>query len=241
MSHRINDPDVVRAEYASERGLAGRRDAYFRHPTTGPDTFEIALTALGRKEPKRVLEVGCGFGDLAVRVGEELGAEVVAVDLSPRMVEIARGRGVDARVGDVQELAFTDGEFDCAVAAWMLYHVPDVDRAVAELARVLRDGGRLVAITNALDHLHELRALVGLPPRTATPFSAEEGPAILRRAFARVEAIDAGGTVEFPDRSAVVDYVAASASLMGAGREVPEFTAPFVVTRHPVVLIADKS
>ena len=44
------------------------------------------------------------------------------------MVELARARGVDARVGDVQELPFADGAFDCVVAAWMLYHVPDLDR-----------------------------------------------------------------------------------------------------------------
>ena len=62
------------------------------------------------------------------------------VDVSPRMVELARARGVDARVGDVQELPFDDGSFDCAVAAWMLFHVPDLDRGLAELARVLRPG-----------------------------------------------------------------------------------------------------
>ena len=59
-------------------------------------------------------------------------------------------------LGDVQELPFPDGTFDAAVAAWMLYHVPDRDRAISELARVLRPGGRLVAITNGRDHLAEL-------------------------------------------------------------------------------------
>src|SRR5918911_5555528 len=106
-------------------------------------------------------------GELAARIQDELGADVVAVDISPRMVELARGRGVDARVGDAQELPFAPGEFDCAVAAWMLYHIPDPDRALAELARVLERGGRLVAVTNAPDHLRELRALLGLPTNRA--------------------------------------------------------------------------
>ena len=44
------------------------------------------------------------------------------------MVELARARGVDARVGDVQALPFEDESFDAALAAWMLYHVPDVER-----------------------------------------------------------------------------------------------------------------
>ena len=85
--------------------------------------------------PQSVLEVGCGEGELAERVQRELGAEVVALDQSERMVELTRRRGVDARVGDVQDLPFPDECFDVAVAAWMLYHVPDLDRGLGELAR----------------------------------------------------------------------------------------------------------
>src|SRR5919206_368505 len=162
-------------------------------------------------EPRRVLEVGCGPGELAARIRDELGADVVAVDISPRMVELARGRGVDARAGDVQELPFPAGEFDCAVAAWMLYHVPDPERALAELARVIRPGSRLVAVTNAPDHLRELRALLGLPTdRAASAFSAANGEELLRRHFDRVEVRDAAGTVRFPNRDEVVAYVEAA-------------------------------
>jgi SAM-dependent methyltransferase len=170
----LNDPRVVAAEYASERGLEARRAAY--RFSTGPDAPQMAFEAVAEVAPRRVLEVGCGPGELAARIKDELGADVVAVDISPRMVELAHGRGIDARVGDVQELPFAAGSFDCAVAAWMLYHVPHPDRALAELARVLEPGGRLVAVTNALDHLRELRALLGLPTdRADHPFSAANG------------------------------------------------------------------
>src|SRR5207244_7586759 len=105
--------------------------------------------------PERVLEVGGGEGELAERI-RELGVDVVGVDQSDRMVELQRSKGIDARVGDVQALPFADGEFDVGLAAWMLYHVPDLDRGLAELARVLKPGGRLVAVTNAEEHLQEL-------------------------------------------------------------------------------------
>jgi SAM-dependent methyltransferase len=161
------------------------------------------------------------------------------VDSSSRMVELARARGVDARVGDVQALPFGDGEFDCAVAAWMLYHVSDVDRALAELARVLEPGGRLVAVTNAPDHLHELRELVGLPSgRASYPFSGANGEELLRRHFARVEARDGAGTIRFPGRDEVVEYVEAARTLFGAAVDVPFFEGELVVTRHPVVFVA---
>jgi SAM-dependent methyltransferase len=64
----------------------------------------------------------------------KLDAKVVAIDQSERMVELTQARGVEAHVGDVQELGFAEGEFDCAVAAWMLFHPAGVfpDAAAAQ-------------------------------------------------------------------------------------------------------------
>jgi SAM-dependent methyltransferase len=233
----LNDPAAVAREYATEAGLEARRAAY-RH-ATGPNAPELAFEALAEVRPRRVVEVGCGPGELAARTGRELGAVVVAFDSSARMVELARGRGVDARLGDVQALPLADDSFDCAVAAWMLYHVHDVDLALAELARVLRPGGRLVAVTNRLGHLRELRELLGLPPRTSTPFSGENGEELLRRHFGRIELREAAGTIRFPDRDAVVAFVRASSSLFGGRTTVPAFEGPLVVQRSPVIFVAE--
>ena len=168
---RLDDPALVAEEYADETRLRRRASAYTGEATP-LDARVPLIAAVVEAAPARVLEVGCGWGELAEMVAAETGAEVVATDLSPRMVELARERGVDARVADVQELPFDDGEFDVAIAAWMLYHVPDLDRAAAELARVLRPGGRLVAVTNSRFHLMELRELVGSGPSTLS-FSRE--------------------------------------------------------------------
>jgi SAM-dependent methyltransferase len=234
----LNDPEAVRQEYATEVRLLGRRAAY--RYLEGPDAPGMAFEAVAEATPRRVLEVGCGPGEASERIRRDLGADVVAVDISPRMVELARSRGVDARIADVQELPFADREFDCALAAWMLYHVPDVDRALGELARVLRPGGRLVAATNALEHLHELRELVGLPPRPSTPFSAENGEELLRRHFARVEARDASGTVRFASREDVAAYVRSSPMLARGPRAVPAELDALDVRSRPVVFVAEK-
>jgi SAM-dependent methyltransferase len=192
--------------------------------------------------PRRVLEVGCGWGEFAERVVEELGVELVAVDQSERMVELARERGVDARVGDVQELPFGEGEFDVAVANWMLYHVPDLDRGLAELARVLRPGGRLVATTNSLDHLGELWSLVGRDRREEpVRFFAETAEEPLLRHFARVERYDNGGTVVFEDRAAVQRYVASSVAHKHLVDEVPALDGPLVAHTNNSVFVAEKA
>src|SRR5919204_4728862 len=126
-------------------------------------TYVEGRNAAGRiheAEPRRVLDVGCGTGELAERVARELGADVVAIDISQRMVELTRARGIEARVADVQALPFGDGEFDCVAACWVLYHASDVDAAIAECARVLQPGGRLVAATVG-DNIPEVWELIG--------------------------------------------------------------------------------
>ena len=235
---RLNDPDVVAKEYADERGLAARKAAY--RWARGPDAREVAFAAVAEVRPRRYLEVGCGEGEFAQRVQEEVGCDVVAVDQSERMVELTRARGVDARVGDVQELVFEDGAFDCAVANWMLYHVPRLDRALAELARVLRPGGRLVASTNSVRHLSELWALVGRDPFAAREFSAESGGAELAPHFGRVERRDVEGALVYPDRDEVVAYVSSSVLFKDLAAAVPAFVGPFTATRRNAVFVATK-
>jgi len=235
---QLNDPERVREEYATEVGLLARRAAY--HYASGPNPLDLIFDAIAAVRPRRVLEVGCGPGELAERVQSELGAAVVAVDISPRMVELARARGVDARVGDVKELPFADGAFDCAIAAWMLYHVPDVPRALSSLARVLEPGGRLIAVTNYLDHLQEVRELIGAPARTFSAFSGENAEELLLAAFSDVERYEASGEIRFPTRESVVEYARATQRLWRIEAEVPHIELPFVVRRRTVVLVATR-
>jgi SAM-dependent methyltransferase len=235
----IHDPDVVRREYASEEGLRARASVY--QGLAGPDSRQIAFDAVRAAAPAWVLEVGCGWGEFAARVQAELGASLVAIDISPRMVELARERGVAARVGDVQALAFDDESFDCAVANHMLYHADDIDRALAELARVLRPGGRLVATTNGVRHLEELWLLVGRDKsKERRHFFSEDGGELLRRHFDTVEQTDLESPLEFPDAAAARGYVAASIAHKHLADRVPDDLGRFVATRRGTVFVAEK-
>ncbi len=235
-----DDPVLVRREYESEKGLAARA-AVYAGEFGGPDTRAVAFDAVLEARPARVLEVGCGWGEFAARLVEELRVELVAVDQSERMVELAIERGVDARVGDVQDLQFADASFDCVVANWMLYHVPDLDRGLAELARVLRSGGRLVAATNGLDHLGELWSLVGRDRRREPPrFFAESGEESLQPHFVRIERRDVSGPVLFADAEAVRGYIGSSVAHKHLAGRVPELDGPLVATKRQSVFVAEK-
>jgi ubiquinone/menaquinone biosynthesis C-methylase UbiE len=236
----LNDPTHVREQYASEAGLAARRAIY--RDTTGPDARDIVVDAVREVQPSRILEVGCGQGELAERLKDELDAEVVAIDQSPRMVELTRARGVDAQVADVQALPYHDDSFDVVVAAWVFFHVQDVDLGLREVSRVLKARGRFVAATNASDHLLEMFQFAGMEDhRFVLPFGAENGGELLRRHFQEVERNDVPGTVTFHDAEAIRSYLRSSKRLAEGAERVPELTEPLVARRSPVVFVAEKA
>jgi len=203
---------------------------------SGPHAHDVLWQTPVEWSPRHVLEVGGGPGELAERMQKELGASVSFIDISPRMVELARERGVDAQVGDVQELPFEDGTFDTVVAAWMLYHVPDIDRGLREIARVLRRGGALVAVTNSVLHLSELRELMAYPDGHQETFNRENGEDFLRRHFAQIERLDLDFEVTVRDRQKLVDY---QQSTTVPTQPVPEdLELPFTVHGRPSIFVA---
>jgi SAM-dependent methyltransferase len=231
----LNDPAVVAREYADESRLASRSAAH--RWGSGTDARQVVFEAVADVAPRRVLELGPGEGELAQRIVGELGAEVHAVDQSPRMVELTRARGIDAVVGDAQQLPFASGAFDCVVAAWVLFHVRDLERTLLEVRRVLRPGGRFVAATNSEHTLQELWSLVGFSP--GYTFSAENGDWPLLRHFTLVERRDVRGTITFPDRDAARRHVAASIIAGHLADELPPFDGPLVCSRHMAVFVCE--
>jgi SAM-dependent methyltransferase len=235
---RLNDPADVRTQYADESNLAARKSLYATGVVEGPDAREVTFRAIAEIAPQRVIEVGGGEGELALRIVDELGSELTFLDQSERMVEIARGKGIDAQVGDAQTLRFPDESFDCAVAAWMLYHLPDVPLALSELARVLRPGGRLVAVTNGREHLRELKDLAGDSWFKNNPFTNEDAVELLGAAFSVVEARDCSGWVTVETDDAIRAYLRSMSS--GGPEQLPPHDLPLRIRRLPTVFVATK-
>ncbi|MEV0775397.1 methyltransferase domain-containing protein [Streptomyces sp. NPDC050428] len=100
-------------------------------------------------EPSRVLDLGCGTGSLALLATEQ-GHRVTAVDLSPRMVGLARaklsGTDTEVLVGDAARPPVGERTFDVIMARHVLWLLPDPDRALAHWLSLLRPGGRLLLI-----------------------------------------------------------------------------------------------
>jgi ubiquinone/menaquinone biosynthesis C-methylase UbiE len=91
-----------------------------------------------------VLECGVGTGLLLERI-ERFARGAKGIDLSPKMLERAHARGLDVREASVTSIPFPDASFDVTCAFKVLAHVPEIGRALAEMARVTRPGGVVIA------------------------------------------------------------------------------------------------
>ncbi len=128
-----------------------------------PKLWQMIADLAQLRPGETVLDVGCGTGTLALVAKERVGitGRVYGLDPSRQMIAYARrkaaGRSlsVDFQLGVVEHLAFPDRSFDVVLCTWMIHHLPTDDKrqGLAEMARVLKPGGRLLLVDSHLDDL----------------------------------------------------------------------------------------
>jgi SAM-dependent methyltransferase len=169
----------------------------------------------------RILELGCGNASQWEGNLDRLpaGCTLALTDLSQGMVgavwaKFSQYRGVLALRADIEDLPFPDGSFDAVIANHMLYHVPNLDRALSEVRRVLKEGGRFYAATNGNGGmLAYLRgALKAFNPKIDAygqefSFSLQNGDALLRRHFASVERHDYQDSLSITRTQDLIDWI----------------------------------
>ena len=132
---------------------------------TGDDRYYSFLVSLVPAEAAKVLDIGCGLGELTSRLAIA-NREVTAVDLSPEMIMRARKKLADNNAvlflcGNFLEQEFGSNQFDCVISAATLHHMQQ-DVAIARMVELLRPGGRLI--------INDIRSDVGLLDHARTYF-----------------------------------------------------------------------
>jgi ubiquinone/menaquinone biosynthesis C-methylase UbiE len=150
-----------------------------RFPSTiDPRIYHVQLIRehLGDLKGRRVLDVGCGKGRFA-RVFQEKypEAELWGIDISEEMLRYVPP-GIHTRTGSMTELPFEDGFFDCAYATESLEHAVEIERAVGEICRVVKAGGRIAIIDKNAKHWGRLHT-----PEWEKWFSRKELERLLRK------------------------------------------------------------
>ena len=221
-----SDPDRFRATTLASRkyGLVG-------------DVHEDVADRFAKEQADRVLDIGCGQGKL-IGLLRDRRVPVVGLDASPAMLKAAFG----ARVfGDARVLLFRSNTFGGAAALYMLYHLEDPVRAVAECHRVLRPGGLFAACAPSMYDSPELQSVLpgyGVP----STFDSENAPEIIGSVFAEIE-IDAwnGPYVHLPDREALILYLRGRRlSPAAAERASHTIKTPLTLTKRGSIIFARK-
>jgi SAM-dependent methyltransferase len=159
-----NEPEYVRRQYASETGLAARKALY--ESVTGPDARELVTAAIAEATPGRVLEVGCGEGELAERLAIEEGVDVVALDQSPRMVEMFALVGIDGWA-----LSFDSRNG----AALLARHFEHVERRDADGTVTVQDAA---AVRACFESSEKLTRYADLVPELHEPLVVRRRPVV---------------------------------------------------------------
>ena len=167
----------LRARIQASFDNASRDDEHFP-ATIDPRISHVRLIAahLSNLEGQRVLDVGCGKGRFArVILGEQPGAVICGLDISPEMLRFVPA-GIHTCAGSMTELPFADCSFDGAYATESLEHAVEIERAVAEICRVVRPGGRIAIIDKNAEQWGRLNT-----PEWERWFTRKELERLLRR------------------------------------------------------------
>ena len=189
-------------QYRNASNLNARIEIHQRFSTNPQGWFPWVWKTLEQlPQQARVLELGCGAGSLWTACPGRIPASwsLTLSDLSEGMLQAAWrnlvviGRGIKFEQIDAQSIPYPDETFDIVIANHMLYHVPDRPKALAEIRRILKPGGHLVAATVGANHLKEmtdwfLRVKADMDMAAVTiPFTLENGSEQLQPFFNQIE------------------------------------------------------
>lgn len=189
----INQPDQVRTQYATADKLNTRIafQAKYSCNTQGFGPWIHAQYAL--RPGMHLLELGCGTGSTWADASLPQGCTLLLTDFSQGMLETAQHNLPDRpeitfQQVDAQAIPCPDDSFDVVIANMMLYHVPDLTKALAEIRRVLKPGGAFYCATFG-EHgaVETVAEWLGLDATVRYAFTLQNGAAQLSQHFAQVE------------------------------------------------------
>jgi len=191
----MNDRNAVEQQYANADGLNARIALHQKY-SVETEAYDDWIAKHYRIQPgERVLELGCGTASIWRNAGLYLpgDASLLLTDLSEGMLETARSavpkqENISFAQVDIQQIPYPDKSFDVVIANMMLYHVPDLDRALSEVARVLKPGGRFLCSTSGENSVGNwLVKVLGAGDARILSFTLQNGGGRLEKYFRKVE------------------------------------------------------
>jgi len=216
----MNDARTVAKQYASADGLQTRLLLHQKYSLNKQPYAEWIAQHYRIQPGMKVLELGCGTGVMWKEPERWLpeDALLLLTDFSDGMLNTARETvperwNISFAQVDIQQIPYPDQHFDLVIANAMLYHVPDLDRAISEAARVLKPDGRFICATSGNNSIASwLVKVLGEGDARVLSFSLQNGEASLKKHFARIEMHQRQDALDVTDTDDLVRYVQSMAS-----------------------------
>ena len=164
----------------------------------------------------KILELGCGTGTIWLGRKEIDNCSLILSDLSEGMLNTAKSnlsnyKNIEYKIIDIQEIPYEDNSFDIVIANMMLYHVPDINKGLAEVKRVLKNDGVFYTATygenGIMQHLSKLLSSYGVEDNTNKNFTLQNGKNILNRYFDSVLRLDYDDSLEVTNVDDIIEYI----------------------------------
>lgn len=220
------DPKFLKDnQYKDAHNLNARINLHRQFSTNPQDWFRWVFQQTDLITPANVLELGCGPGMLWKHNLDRITTDfhIYLSDFSPGMILEARlntslsSAPIYYMAFDAQAIPFLSSNFDMVIANHMLYHIPNRSRALSEIHRVLKPRGRLLAATNGIGHMKEIRQLlIHLEPNIAdqtfyafgvNEFTTENGTSQLERWFSNIHIIPYEDSLEVTEAEPLLEYI----------------------------------
>lgn len=240
----INDISIVKKQYKSTVNLNTRISIHDKYSVNKMGFGNWIFSNYEINEGMRVLELGCGTGDMWKGKEDTIRkcSELVLTDFSAGMIEATQTNigdydTVSYQVIDIQDIPFEANYFDVVIANMMLYHVPHLTKGLDEVRRVLKPNGRFYCATygehGIMEYLSDLLSPLGVEDHTSKNFTLQNGHDLLKQKFDSVQMLRYIDFLEVTDIDDIVDYIY-SLSNMTTLSSVDRGTVKDILMKHMV-------
>ncbi len=224
----MHTPQNVQSQYADSRNLTIRQRLHNKHSVNQYGLHNWIFDQYQFEAHSKILELGCGTGAFWESRIDRLPEDALLLlsDFSDGMVReawkrLAFSSKVLVQRMDIQDIPFADGSFDHVIANHMLYHVPDLGKAISEVCRVLKPAGVFYCTTNGTEgmskYLHtalkDYDASIDAFGESYSPFTLQNGEAALKQYFTDIQTVRYADALRVTETRDLVDWIESTVSM----------------------------